>query len=523
MKMNIIKYLFIIFVISLIGLAVYILYKDGDTKAFDMGSGKRPLEIFSDITIGITKYDTMNPVLSKSKDVQYISKLMFDSLMTVTNDYRIENALSEECVRLTPTIYLVKLKTDKTWHDGKELVAHDVKFTIDNLRSMESDSIYKENVQKISNVEIIDKYTLKIYLEEETPFFEYMLTFPILSIDNYEEGTLECKTDFPIGTGNYRITDIKDGKIELEKRNSDLDLKIEKIHINVYASQSILYRAITRGDIDLIVTSNINYEIHTGKLGINENISQDREFDYIIINTNNKTLSDPNVRKAINYAINKKDIVYNVHMNKYIPCKFPIDYGSYLYNTEQEEIGYNLIKTKEALTESGWEYKNRTWVKSNDNGILDFDLVVNEKNEKRVEVAENIRSQLATIGIKIRIRRVNDITFENYLINKDYDLILTGNISPIFPDLNTYLGPDNLSNYEKEEVLEIISEVGTIQNQEILEEKYKRLIEIYNEDMPFISLYFNSNIILYKSNLKGNLEHNWYNLFYNIGGWYRIN
>lgn len=523
MKMNIIKYLFVTFVIALTALAVYILYKDTDTKAFDMSNQNKQGIIYRDITLGICGYDTINPILSKNKDIQYIDKLIFDSLIIVTKDFKLENSLAEECSKIGPTVYLIKLKEDKIWHNGDGFTAYDVKFTIDNLKNTENDSIYKENAKNISGVEIIDEFTVKIYLNEETPFFEYMLTFPILSMNTYNESTLESTTEIPIGTGNYRMVSITEEKVELEKREKNLDYKIEKIHINLYSSLVELYRAFKEEKVDLVITNNIDYKSHTGKFGVNENILQDREFDYIAINTRDKVLSDSNVRHAINYAINRKEILYNVYENKYIPASFPIGYGSYLYKDYQQETEYNIIKAKQVLIDSGWEYKDRTWVKRNSSDILDFDLIVNENNEKRVEVAENIEKQLAQVGIKIRIRKVNDITFENYLIYKNYDLILTGNILPLYPDISTYFNENNFSNYYNEEVFEILNEIGYIQNQDILKEKYKRVIEIYERDMPFISLYFNGNIVLYNSHLKGNMERSWYNIFYNIGSWYRIN
>ena len=49
-----------------------------------------------------------------------------------------------------------------------------------------------------------------------------------------------------------------------------------------------------------------------------------------------------------------------------------------------------------------------------------------------------------------------------------------------------------------------------------------REIEIYKEEMPFISLYSNSLFVLSNTSLKGDLSYNWYNLFYNIENWYKI-
>ena len=55
----------------------------------------------------------------------------------------------------------------------------------------------------------------------------------------------------------------------------------------------------------------------------------------------------------------------------------------------------------------------------------------------------------------------------------------------------------------------------------ILKEKYKRLIEIYKSDVPYLSLYNNKYTIAYSSELVGDLTPNWFYLFYGIEGWYK--
>ncbi len=52
------------------------------------------------------------------------------------------------------------------------------------------------------------------------------------------------------------------------------------------------------------------------------------------------------VRKAINYAIDKSNIIMSIYNNKYYVSDSPIDYGSYLYETENVSLGYNPEQSK---------------------------------------------------------------------------------------------------------------------------------------------------------------------------------
>ena len=149
-------------------------------------------------------------------------------------------------------------------------------------------------------------------------------------------------------------------------------------------------------------------------------------------------------------------------------------------------------------------------------------LLVNNENKKRVEVAENIKEQLKEVGITINIISVNNYKFNNYIKNNNYDMILTGNVVSTSPILETYFGDNNLSNYTNDKLRDLLNDIKKIGNQEDkLKEKYYEIKEIYKDEMPFISLYFNSVFVLSSKKIKGSFNGNWYNIYYNIDNWYK--
>lgn len=519
MKTNIFKYIFFIIVIVLVGVAIYILYKDGNKETTNVQANKKEINIIKEMNIGISEYDSINPILSNNRDIQYIDKLIFQSLLDITYDFKIENLLAEEVSKINSITYIVKLKDDVYWHDGTKFTAKDVIFTVNNLRKENIASIYKENISAINEIQQIDDYTIKIILKEETPFFEYNLCFPILASHSYEEGTLNSKTRVPIGTGKYKIDTIEDNLIKIVAANTNNELKITRINVVLKKSIKELYNAFSKNEIDYMITDNIEYEEYIGTMGYNVNQSNNREYEYLVLNNKDDILSNKEIRKAINYAIDRKSINYNIYNNKYLISRFPLDYGSYLYNSE-EVNEYNINQAKRLLGENGWTYKNNTWRKKNNK--LEFNLIVNQNNEKRILLANEIKEQLYQIGIIINILKVNDDKYNNYIKNKNYDMILTGNIISNCPNLETYFGENNLSNFNNQEVKTILNDIKNIDSEELMKDKYLRLIEIYKEEMPFISLYSNSLFVLSNTSLKGDLSYNWYNLFYNIENWYKI-
>ena len=533
-KSNFFKYIFIFVIIALISYSVYSVYvknnekenKSDDTVQVDETS------VLTDLRLAIAGFDTMNPILSNNKNVQDISKLIFEPLLDLDQNYKIKPCLAKEWSKIDDTTYIIKLKSNIKWQDGEEFTAKDVQFTIDKLKDTSINSVYSVNVGNVIKVEVIDNYTVRFTLNEAVPFFEYNLTFPILSKSYFGEDDFISteKNNMLVGTGKYKITYIDGNKITLQKNTNWWNIQeenpvIQTINIGLYSSVGEVYNAFKLGNIDLINTSIINIEDYLGTMGYQTKEYTARQYDFLAMNCEKNTLSDSAVRNAIYCAIDRDNITASVYNNKSSVADFPLDYGSYLYSVDRVNSGFNQNKTNELLINSGWTYKNKYWQKTENYKTLrlSFNLVVNSSNANRVAVADIIKEQLKNVGIVINIVKVSEAQYQSYLQNKNYDMILTGVQSSISPNLTTYLGTNNLSNFKNEETEEIMKEITNITDDNLLKEKYNRLIEIYNNERPYISLYYNKNIVIYNTSLIGDVSPTSYNIFYNFEKWYRQN
>lgn len=527
--MKALKIVFCIIVVLLIIFAIYKVYNtDGPNQnSLTQSTDQIQTVKLTNLRIGIAEVDNFNPILSNNKNIQDISRLIFDSLLTLDENYKIQYSLAEEYSKLDDTTYLIKLKDDIKWHDGSNFVASDVQFTIDRLK--DTQSIYSYNVQNLIGLEVIDDYTIKLFLDSSVPFFEYNLTFPILSRTYFEgeDFVNTIKNDTLIGTGMYKIVSNENSIMILEKNddywNKQEEIVLEEIRVTQYGSMGEVYNAFKIGNIDFAYTSALNIEDYIGTIGYKLKTYPGREFDFICFNCDNKVLKNQEVRNAISYAIDKTNIVSGIFENKYFVSRFPLDYGNWLYNKESSSIGYNTDKVNELLSNSGWTLSNNVWRKTVEYNTLrtDLDLVVLSTNEKRVQVAENIKAQLEPLGIKINIIKASESQYNRYLENKNYEMILTGTYTGFSPDLTMYFGDNNIANYNNDEMKNLISEVKNISDEDLLKEKYNRIIEIYEEQTPYVSLYYNRNSVIYSNNLLADITPNNYNLFYNIYSWYR--
>ena len=524
MKSKYFKYVFIAFAIAIMIFAVVKIKNDEQKK------DETPKEATQDekpevteLKLGVALFDSINPILSKNKNVQNISKIIFEPLVTLTSDYKIEMCLAKECVKQNETTYLIKLRNYRKWADGQKFTADDVQFTIDRLK--DSDTIYSANVQNVTTVEVVDAETLRITLNQEVPFFEYNLTFPILSSKYYSDK--EFTADIvPVGTGMYKVSDVQDSTLILNKNEyypeAD-ELKLDKITITTYPSIGELYNSFKTGSIDLISTENSNLKEYIGTIGYQVKEMKGREHDFIAFNTQNEILSQLNVRKAICYSIDKSNIVSSVYGDNYYTSSFPLDYGNWIYQEQDSSAGYNLEQAKQILVDDGWNYKYKYWQKTVNYRTqrISLNFVVKSSDTSRVSVAENIKTQLQNQGFRINLIKANDTQYQNYIANKNYDLILCSMNLSVSPDLSTFFGSNNLANYTNEEVTNIMNEVKNLSDEDKLKQDYKRLSEIYKNDMPYLSLYNNKYTVAYSTGLGGTLEPNWFNQFYNIKDWHK--
>ena len=521
------RYIFIIFVIGIIIYAAYKIYNNSNTIDEQIVQKEEAEEqMIKDIRLAVSNYDTINPLITNNREILNIDTLIFEPLFIITKDYNLEPCLATEWSKTGDKIYVIKVDNNIKWSDNSYFTAKDVQFTIETLKN--SNSVYKANIENIETVEVIDSSTVKLILNAEKPFFEYNLTFPIVSYMNYFDKDFFANEPTPIGTGRFKITDINSNSITLAKnenwkRAKKEVSKIETIRINLYPSMGEVFNGFKLGNIDLINTTLSNYNDYIGTIGFDITECKGREFDFLALNCNDEILSDKYVRQAINYAIDKDNIVLNVYGNNKISAYYPLDYGNYLYNNETSSSGYNPEQAKKILEDNGWTYSSNRWRKEIDGRYktLNLELLVNLQNDERVKVAELIKEQLSGIGINVKVSKISEEKYYSALENKEYQIIITGIYNSYSPDVSYFFGEGNISNYYNEKMLSIINSGISTKNQNGLKENYKEMLNIYKDEFPFIGLYRNKSTTITSNDLIGEIIINNYTTLYNIENWYR--
>lgn len=247
MKQGVFKYIFVLGFIILLIITYVVFYSKDTTTGEVQDKVSTTSNLITNLRLGIAELDTLNPILTNNKNVKEISRLVFDSLITIKDDYELEFGLATGIAKENNVTYILTLRKDVKWQDGTSFTSQDVKFTIDTIKNNQCS--YSSNLQYVDGLEIIDESTVKIVLSQEVEFFEYHLTMPILSSNYYsgENVVSSDKNNSPMGTGMFKFDTNENGVLKLVPSvnywNSNKEPLLTEIDIHLYDSIGNMYAA----------------------------------------------------------------------------------------------------------------------------------------------------------------------------------------------------------------------------------------------------------------------------------------
>lgn len=525
-------------------------------------------EYGGELVFPLTTLRTLNPLITENIFYYHFSKLVYEGLFEMDNDLNIKNQLAEDyIIKEDGRVLSIKLKEDVLWHDGEPFTSEDVAFTINTIKYGNDETVYKKIFQnvlgtnnpaaisRIMDVQIIDNYNIDIIFNESFSNGLELLTFPIiprhnfvLNVEDKQSYEHALEEDYiPNGTGPYKFLSYEKLKsIKLEANDNYRNGKpyIKQVIGKILQDKELTLMAFERGEIDATITQDINWERYdqNNRIKIYEFISQNYEFlgfnfsKGLFSNEKNKAL-----RKAINYGINRQEIIGRVFLGHSTQVDQPIHPDSWLLSQEGNVYGYNPLKARQEIEKIGWKDVNGNGFYEDENGNeIVLKLVTNSYNPLRLKAADMIVDDLRKIGInvvkdyeefipeniteEIIESQWEDIT--NKILKGDYDIALLGwNLSGV-PDLifayhssKIQLG-SNLIRYNTETMDNMLQETFNASSRENKLKAYKNLQNLITEELPYVSLYFKNNALLVDKKVMGDINPSFCNIYKNIDKWY---
>ncbi len=337
--------------------------------------------------------------------------------------------------------YTFKLRKDVKFSDGTPFNSKAVAMNFEAVQANKALHSWLELVDVIDTWQTPDDYTFVLKLKRP-----YSLTLTELSlprpfrflapsafINASEPNTDKIKS--PIGTGAWKLVETKLGEYDIFERNNiywGSKPSIEKVKVIVLPDPESRIIALETGKVDIIIGEGMVTVENFARLSKDNRYETHRSAPLIsnavAINTNNKILSDVDIRKAIQHAINKEAIIKYVLLNMetishqfFNPSLPYADAGLVPYD-------YNVAKAKEMLDKAGWKQSGRIRTK---NGVkLEANLHYIGSNAKQKAIAEVIQAELGNIGFTINLKAEENTIFYSLQQTGEFDMIFNSSWGP---------------------------------------------------------------------------------------------
>lgn len=474
--------------------------------------------IYTEGIIGQPLY--INSLLSQTSEADAdLTQLIYSRLFKYSAEGKLVGDLAESYETSSDQkIYTVYMKKGVKWHDGEDINASDVFFTISILQDPAYKSPLRQNWQGVE-IRQIDDYTLEFALKNSYFGFLDNLTVGILPKHIWENIAPEKFTlaDYnlePIGSGPYKFYDFQkdsSGNIlsyELKAFENYFagEPYISEIIFNFYPNEDSAIEAYSKKEI--LGMSGISPEKISGaKIAQSANIYEiavPRSFSVFFNQNKSVSLANDEVRLALACAVNRQEIINEVLKGKGISVHSPFLPQMKEYAGDMERCESDPEKAKEILEEKGWKLSD-DGLREKDGVKLEFEIFTTDWPEL-AQTADILKKQWKEIGadVKISVLAVSDIQ-QNYIRPREYDALLFGQAASFNPDPCSFWCSSqkrdpglNLSLFDDKEVDKILEEAREISDENERIEKYRRFQEIINDKNPAVFLY--SPLYLYPVN-----------------------
>lgn len=522
---------------------------------------------------------TFNPFNCKDNISALMSGIMYDGLlssdpMTGQPTPKLAKSFS---ISSDGTTYTIKLRHGIKWSDGKPITADDVIFTWNDIifaglgDTSTRDSIVIDN--KLPTVRKIDNYTVEFITPKPFAPFVRMLSTPIAPKhifmpavkkgNTYFDSFLSTNTkpkDFVV-SGAFKLKEYVPAQRVVFERNpnyyeintkqqklpyldklvylivGDLNNEVLKFEakeldvISLQGSKVARYKSLEpHSDFKLY---NLGPDTGTMYLSMNLNNRKDNKGKYYV-NTDKQTwFQDLNFRTAVDYAIDRKNMVLNIANGIGAPLFTPESLNSIYLNKNLKPYDKNLDKSKELLKKSGFYLDKKGKLYDKHGHRVEFDLYTNAGNTEREAIGVMVKQDLEDLGMKVNFKPIEFNSLVNKLVSTyDWDMVIMGLTgSPLEPNggKNVWLSDGRLHMFnqrnpqeEKAKILPWEKELDYLYTQGALATKfedrkkyYDKYQEIVYKEKPMIYIYSPIRIVALRNKFKniypsslGGITHN---------------
>lgn len=388
------------------------------------------------LRVGIAR-DVVNmvPWVAHGASVYIIQQNVYDNLITYDDDGNLTGELAESWEIVDPTTYVLKLRQGVVFHDGDTFDAEDAKVSLDHMRDPAGTSALAPQLSSIEAVNVIDPHTIELKLSEPNVVVLSILASSTAHVLSKE--WLETDPDLTIemnGTGPFMLSEFEPGVRTVLDRNPNYWQEgmpyLDRLVAIPYSDDSARINALRSGEVNFIeyvpfveyqaLRDDDQYELQSG-VG---------PYNILVLNINEKPFDDVRVRQALNYLIDREQLIMLISEGEGDPMKVGLlQPDNPYYNADLETWTFDPDKALQLIQEAGY------------GGFSDISFTLTSSTVTiHQDMATAVQALLTGFGMNVKIEIVDVPTLLEYRQNAAYIAMMDGYSNP-------YEDPDAYSRY----------------------------------------------------------------------------
>lgn len=476
-----------------------------------------PLETF---LYGLTADPTnLDPHVSVDGSVILLDNNLYDGLVQLKPGepapgapLEVEPAIAESWeASADGLVYTFKLRPDLRFADGTPLDAAAVKFSFDRMMAIEQTA--STNIAQLQTTEAVDPTTVRMTLSEPFAYFLPSLGIYAGAIVNPKVMEFEQDGDMgqdylannAMGSGPYVLSEWRRGEQLVLDANPNwwgAAPSLKRVIFKIVPDEATLRLQLENGDLDFIsalaIPQMLTFE---GKPGVRLIEAPSMLLILAYLNNEKPPLDNPQVRQAMNYAINYDEMIAELINGKGRRLHGPLPFGMEGYDESLSVYAYDPERAKELLAEAGF--------------ADGFELTLTYASEGAPgadDVALASQAYLGAVGITVNIEKVAEPTRRERIDQGNFVWSVGGWTPPLpippwtmskwYDTANRGIAA-NRAWYTNPRVDELIRSAPTIVDAEDRIAAYREAQQIVVEEAPYILFYQANQLLAMRDNIEG--------------------
>jgi peptide/nickel transport system substrate-binding protein len=354
-----------------------------------------------------------------------------------------------------------KIRTGVMWNDGVPLTAHDIAYTLNRILDGGPEAItWGSYLKSVDNITAPDDTTVVLKLSKPNAVLP-LLPMPILPEHiwkNVNEDDVKTYANEPtdgqpvVGSGPFNLVEGKaDGDTYRFEANPNYwggQPNISEVDYRVFRSQDTLVQALQAGEIDFAENvTPLQIDKLKGDSNITTVLGDSPSFDEIAFNTGSVDVKDcqgtdctpmgdpdpavldPKFRFALNFAINRQQLIDKVYQGAGLPGTtiIPPAYPQWQYKPDDPNaFAYDPEKAKQLLEDAGYKAGSDGMRTETDGSSLKLQLYARTDSETSIGTMNFFKEWLKDVGVDSEIVSATSNKVTNIILDGTYDIFQWG-------------------------------------------------------------------------------------------------